>query len=544
MNSSVPATIETPVLIVGAGPVGLGFAADLGSRGIECVVVEQGAGTIDHPRANIINARTMEFCRRWGIADKVRVAGLPADFPHTILHVTSLAGYELSRIEPADHGGAGNSPLSPERQQRCNQVNFDPILRELAESYPPVRLMFGRRLTDFHQDADAVTADIEDTEGGPASQIRAQWMIDCSGGASRIRDALNIGLEGNNVLGRSVNIFFRSAEMAKIHDKGPAAMYMITGPKGVWANVVAVDGRDFWRTTIQGVGPEVELTPERVQAWLDETIGARFDYETRAVVRWTRRTVVSEQFRVGRVFLAGDSAHQLSPSGGFGMNTGMGDVDNLGWKLDAVLRGWGGPALLDTYQTERRPVAVRNVTEAAGAFHGRNFTTSPAILEDTDEGAALRRDIGQRIDEVVAASFRADGVVFDYRYQPSPVVVPDDTPEPPYAMTEYCPTGWPGARAPHGWLPDGRSTLDLFGRGFVLLTFAGAPDVTPLIDAAGQRGVPLSAHAIADGDIAALYGRRLVLVRPDGHVAWRDDGLPVDPLSLIDTVRGAAPAHH
>ena len=540
MSGSSPETPETPVLIVGAGPVGLGFAADLGWRGIDCTLVEQGAGTIDHPRANIVNARTMEFCRRWGVAEKVRAAGLPPDFPHTILHVTSLAGYELSRLEPADHGGSGASPASPERQQRCNQMSFDPVIRGLAESFPTVRLIFGRRLTGFHQDANGVTADIEDTGAGTMSRIRAQWMIDCSGGASRIREALGIGLEGNNVLGRSVNIFFHSAELARVHDKGPAAMYMITGPKGVWANVVAVDGRDYWRATIQGVGAEVELTPERIQAWLDETIGVRFAYETRAAVRWTRRTVVSEQFRAGRVFLAGDSAHQLSPSGGFGMNTGMGDVDNLGWKLAAVLRGWGGPNLLDSYRAERRPVAVRNVTEAAGAFHGRNFTASPAILENTAEGAALRRETGRRIDEVVAASFRADGVVFDYRYQPSAVVMPDGTPEPPYTMTEYHPSGWPGARAPHGWLPDGRSTLDLFGHGFVLLKFDGAPDAAPLVDAAKDRGVPLAIYEIANGEIAALYGRRLALVRPDGHVAWRGDTLPADPLLLIDTVRGAA----
>lgn len=537
-RGSLPAA--TPVLIVGAGPIGLAMAGDLGWRGIDCLLVEQGDGTIGHPRANIVNARTMEFCRRWGVADRVRAASLPPDFPLTVLHVTSLTGWELSRLDSRTHGDDAPLPFSPEKQQQCNQIYFDPEMLRLAESSANVTLRFGMRLTDFAQDESGVTATIEDTHDGTSRTVRADYMIDCSGGTSAIRDRLGIGLEGTPVLGRSVNIFFRSAELRQVHDKGEAVMFMITGPQGVWANIVALDTTDFWRLTVQGVGPEVELTPEQVETWLFETVGASFACEVKTVVRWTRRTVVAERFRDGRIFLAGDSAHQLSPSGGFGMNTGMGDVDNLGWKLEATINGWGGPGLLDSYDVERRPIATRNVTEAQGAFRARGFKTSPVLLEESPEGAALRREIGKQIDEETALSFRADGIVFGYTYAPSPIVVPDGTPAPPSSMTEYVPSTWPGARAPHVPLPDGRSTLDLFGRGFVLLCLgADAGDTAPLEKAAADKGVPLAVEHIDDETASRLYQCSFVLVRPDGHVAWRGNSLPGDPASLMDAVRGA-----
>jgi hypothetical protein len=224
------------------------------------------------------------------------------------------------------------------------------------------------------------------------------------------------------------------------------------------------------------------------------------------------------------------------------MNTGMGDVDNLGWKLEALLKGWGGTGLLDSYEIERKPVAQRNLNEAAGAFHGRNFSIPPSLLDDTADGAVVRREIGERIDHDTSSSFRADGVVFDYRYAPSPTVVSDGTAEPPYEMTRYEPTSWPGGRAPHAWLTEDRSVLDLFGREFVLLRFGESnTSDDPLVEAARQRSVPLSVHDIARADIAALYQRRLVLVRPDGHVAWRGDRTPADPLGVIDRIRGAVP---
>ena len=184
------------------------MASDLGWRGIECLLVEQNDQTIGHPRANVVNARTMEFCRRWGVADAVRAASLPADFPHTILHVTSLTGWELSRLERLSHGGDAPSRFSPERQQQCNQIYFDPVMRDLAQSFEKVALRFRTKFVEFAQDGGGVTATLEEFEGGTLHTVCCAYLIDCSGGASAIRETLGIGLEGTPVVGRSVNIFF------------------------------------------------------------------------------------------------------------------------------------------------------------------------------------------------------------------------------------------------------------------------------------------------------------------------------------------------
>ena len=375
-----------PVVIAGGEPVGLGLAAELGGRGMECMVVEQGDGSFAHPRANIVHARTMELCRRWGVADRVRNEGVAEDYPHTVIYVTSLGGWELARHDPVATDDCIRPIFSPEQQQRCNQMFFDPIMRDLARLIPDVDLRFGHRLESFDQSGDGVVAHIVKRDSGQSIKVRARYMVDCTGGTSRIRDALSIGLEGTKVLGHSINVFFSAPDFRRIHDKGDAGMYMITGPDGIWANIAAINGDDFWRLTVQGLTAETDPETFDVAHYMDRVVGINFDYEIRSVVKWTRRTVVAERFRAGNVILAGDSAHQLSPSGAFGMNTGMGDVDNLGWKIAAMLDGWGGDGLLDSYGPERRPVAVRNVAEAEGAFRGRNFKTDAALLDFTPEG--------------------------------------------------------------------------------------------------------------------------------------------------------------
>jgi hypothetical protein len=253
------------------------------------------------------------------------------------------------------------------------------------------------------------------------------------------------------------------------------------------------------------------------------------------------RDLVADRYRVGRVFLAGDAAHQNTPAGGFGLNTGMGDAADLGWKLAAVLDGWGGDGLLSSYEIERRPVAARIVKQAAGNFmRDRQRVSDPRIAEDSPEGARLRREMGEAITASQASVYLTDGTALGNVYEPSPVCWPEGSPSVPHSITEYRPTTHPGARAPHAWLPDGRSTLDLFGRGFVLLRLgAGAPDTGALESAFAMRGVPLTVVAVVDPSIAALYERTFVLVRPDGHVAWRSDAMPGDPLAVADRVRGA-----
>jgi 2-polyprenyl-6-methoxyphenol hydroxylase-like FAD-dependent oxidoreductase len=533
--------LHVQVLIVGGGPVGLGLAADLGLRGIKCLVVEQGDGSIAHPRANAENARTMEFFRRLGVADKVREAGTPEDFPHTVLYLTALTGFEIARFERPGHGGRAPTATSPERPQRCNQLWLDPILRARAASCPSVMLRLRCRFEQFEQDDARVIATVHDLATGERQKISADYLVACCGGHSSIPKTLGIEMQGNPTLEYNLNIFFRTPELWSHHDKGKAALHFFVDKDGIWRTLVQLDGRELWRLGLRGKTYYDNAEAADASALIAGVVGKPVPHQVVSRLRWVARDLVADRYRVGRVFLAGDAAHQNTPSGGFGLNTGMGDAADLGWKLAAVLDGWGDDSLLSSYEIERRPVAARIVKQAAGNFmRDRQRASHPQIAEDSPEGARARREMGEAIVASQASVYLTDGTALGNVYEPSPVCWPDGSPPAPHSITEYRPTTRPGARAPHAWLPDGRSTLDLFGRGFVLLRVGdGAPDSGALESAFAMRAVPLTVVAVADPSIAALYERRFVLVRPDGHVAWRSDAMPDDPLAVADRVRGA-----
>jgi 2-polyprenyl-6-methoxyphenol hydroxylase-like FAD-dependent oxidoreductase len=532
-----------PVLIIGGGPIGLGLAADLGWRGVECLLIEKNDGTIYHPRADTENCRTMEFCRRWGIADKVRAAGTPPDFPRTVIVVTSLAGFEIARIERPTHGGEAPLPYTPERTQRCNQLRFDPILRTLAESFPSVRLRYQCRFDGFVQDHDGVTAEVTDVPSGRRERIRAQYMVACCGGQSRVAKTLGIGFDGVPVLDHNVNIMFCVSELWRYHDKGKCAFNFIMGPEGNWGNVMEVNADDLWRLSVSGFDAPVD--PDKIDPhhYIRLALGMDVPYELISVNPWTCRSLVADSYGHGRVFLAGDAAHQHSPAGGLGMNTGLGDAVDLSWKLDAMISGWGGAKLLGSYEAERLPVGRRNVRVATENFFlSRQKFETPIvdIAAATPAGEALRRDLGKAAVERRSQVHIFDGMALGYCYDPSPITWPDGAPPPPEMKSEYVANASIGSRAPHAWLADGRSMLDLFGRGFVLLRLgAAAADTAGLEEAARRRGVPLAVRDIAEPAIGELYARRLVLVRPDGHIAWHDDAPPPDPIAVIDRLRGA-----
>src|SRR6266508_2524613 len=534
--------IHTPVLIVGGGPVGLGLAVDLGWRGIECLLVEQGDGAIAHPRGNAENARTMELFRRWGIADQVRAAGTPEDYPHTVLYLTSLTGFEIARIERPGHGGRAPTAASPERPQRCNQLWLDPILRDRALSFASVTLWLRCRFEELEQDDEGVVATVHDLATGERQRIAADYLVACCGGGSSIAKTLGIGMQGNPTLEYNLNIFFRTPELWSQHDKGKAALHFFVDAQGIWRTLVQLDGRELWRLGLRGKYYYDNADTVDASALINGVVGKPVPHQVVSALRWIARDLVAEKYRVGRVFLAGDAAHQNTPSGGFGLNTGMGDAADLGWKLAAALDGWGGSGLLATYETERRPVAERIVRQATGNFmRDRRRVSHPQIAEDSPEGARARREMGEAIVRSQAQVYVTDGTALGYVYDPSPICWADGSPPAVHSIMDYRPTTRPGARAPHAWLPDGRSTLDLFGRGFVLLRLgAGLADSASLESAFGCRGVPLAVVAIADPGICALYQRRFVLVRPDGPVAWRSDAMPDDPLAVVDCVRGAS----
>jgi 2-polyprenyl-6-methoxyphenol hydroxylase-like FAD-dependent oxidoreductase len=531
-----------PVLVVGGGPVGLALAGDLGWRGIACTLVEQSDGSIYQPRMDLVGVRTMEFCRRWGLVPAVEGSPYPRDYAQDNIYLTSLAGYELGRERFPGIGQAPPPKESPQRRERCPQNMFDPILRAFAASQNNVALRYRTRLVSFTQNADLVTAVVENAETGAREEILARHIVGCDGARSLVRETLGIAMQGNPVLTYTTNVIFRCPHLLSLHDKGKAYRHIFIGPEGTWATIVAINGRDEWRFSIIGGSEQRDYTTDDIKAAIRRAVGRDFEFEILSVLPWVRRELVAERYRGGRGFIAGDAAHVMSPTGGFGMNTGIQDVVDLSWKLAAVIEGWGGDRLLDSYGIERQPIGTRNVTEASGNLRRMlSVPPHPNLLDDTPQGAATREKVGREFSETMRREWFTLGAHLGYRYENSPICWPDGTAAPPDDPRAYVPTARPGHRAPHAFLADGRSTLDLFGRGFALIGFgADAAEAAPLLEAARKCHLPLTFTAITEPHIAALYQRKFVLVRPDGHVAWRGDRMPEDALCVIDVVRGAA----
>ncbi len=528
-----------PVLIAGGGPVGLALAIELGMAGIPCLVVERRDGTISIPKMSGLSIRSMELNRRWGIAEIVQNSGWPKTHPQGLIYCTSMVGFELARHHVPAYVDQ-KLGYTPEPRVACAQIFYDPILLAKARSLPSVTVRHLTSLDTFAQDEDGVTATITDRKTGKSETIRARYLVGCDGADGTVVTALGFGYEGLGLVAHSVNVFFRSAEMMKIHDKGWSRFFRFTDAGGTWGEIIGIDGKELWRLSVLKADPTFDA-----DRYMRRLIG-RDDvpYEVLSVMDWERRERVAQRYRDRRVFICGDAAHQNSPTGGLGLHTGLADAVDLGWKLVATLKGWGGPKLLDSYEADRKPIALLNVQACTDEFVLlADLPGGPEIAEDSPAGAALRK----RWAEAYRASSGANGPTFTenlrlgYYYENSPVCVADGTPPIPYETVAFVPSARPGTRAPHAWIGEKRSTLDLFGNNrFVLLRLgAEPPEVGRLADAAATRGVPLDSVDLADPELLDLYQRRLVLVRPDGHVAWRGDALPADVPGLIDRVRGA-----
>ena len=539
--------MDTPVLIIGAGPIGLALAGDLGFRGAACTLIEKTDGKVQQPKMDMIGIRTMEYCRRWGIVPWVESAGYNRAYPQDCAWVTTLDGHEFGREVFAAPQDEKKPPQSPQKRERCPQNFFDPVLQRFAGQYPSVTLAYNTELVDFTEDDDGVTTTVRDTLTGRTRQIRSKYLVGTDGGASPVRQALGIKMAGEPTLTYTTNVVFRTDHLEALHDKAPAYRYIFIGPEGTWATLVAINGQDQWRFSLVG-GTTMETHSEEVmRAAIIRAVGKEFDFEILSMLPWIRRQLVADTYGTKRVFLAGDAAHLTSPTGGFGMNTGIQDAVNLSWKLAGTLEGWGGPGLLESYEPETRPVAIRNVNEATGnlkrMLSPRVVSPGPAMFQDGPEAEAQRKTFGDAYTELMKREWFSIGIHLGYMYEGSPIVVPDGTPQPADEVSTYKPTSRPGSRAPHVWLEPEKSILDLFGRKFVLLRFgADAPEGEELSAAAKAHNVPFKIELIDNAEAAALYERKLVLVRPDGQVVWRGDALPDDAAGLIDAVRGVSNA--
>jgi 2-polyprenyl-6-methoxyphenol hydroxylase-like FAD-dependent oxidoreductase len=518
------------VIIAGAGPVGLALACELGQRGIDCLLIEKRNGVITVPKQSMVSSRNMEFCRRWGVATKVRKAVWPESHPRDFVYLESMRGPELLRVKiPSFAEQRNRLEFTPEPPCPCPQIYFDPILLARARSFPSVAVSYNTRVDSFVQDEQGVSVMLTDLTNGEVRSLRTQFLVGCEGPAGTIRQGLGIALDGLGVMAHSLNLFFRSAELALLHDKGWARFYRVIDATGCWAELIPIDGCELWRLTVFDA-PASKQDPDLL---LQRMAGGPFAYEMLSVDPWERRDFVARRYGHARAFIAGDAAHECSPTGGIGMHTGLEEAVNLGWKLAAVIEGWGGDALLASYEAERRPVAARNVELATRSYRAIASIPGWSGGESSQEPASWRRSLPCWLSV-------PEHLKLQYCYEASTICIEDGTPPPEAEPEQYVASTRPGSRAPHAWLADGRSTLDLFGDGFVLLRLGdAAPQASEMIEAAESRRVPLRIVQIAEPAIVELYQRRLVLVRPDGHVAWRGDDTPENPGAIIDCVRGA-----
>lgn len=538
-DAAIPVSCD--VLIAGGGPCGLMLANELGRRGISVLLVDEKPGTAFNPQANATQARTMEHFRRLGFADEIRALGLPPDYPTDIAYFTRYAGHELARfrLPPAQEARqrareSGSSWSTPELPHRVSQKYVEAVLRRHAEALAGVSLHYGWRLEDFSDGGDAVTATVVPAAGGAPVTVQARYLVGADGPRSLVRGRLGIRYGGETGVQRD----FMGGRMYALYLQAPD-FYAATGHAPAWMNVAfnpdrrafmaAVDGAgEFaFHTQLQNGEDEAQLSEADAIAMFQAAAGARIPVRILSRGSWTAgHALVAESFGRGRVLLGGDAVHLFTPTGGLGYNTAIEDAVNLGWKLAAVLQGHAAPALLDSYEAERRPLALRNTGYARTFADSLGlFRPDPAIERDDADGAAARALAGRYLDDHARREFNIPGITFGGRYDGSPAILSDGSLSPADAASTYTPTACPGGRPPHFWLEDGGSLFDRFGFDWTLLHLGNDDGFVQAIQAAArQAGIGLAILRLRLPALRDLYAADHVLIRPDHVVAWRGSG--------------------
>jgi 2-polyprenyl-6-methoxyphenol hydroxylase-like FAD-dependent oxidoreductase len=555
LNSSSPRPrnsqgnrIDTQVLIVGGGPVGVTLAIDLAQRGIEVTVAEtRGGGEPPSVRCNHVSARTMEIFRRLGFAQAVRNAGLPADFPNDVAFRITATGIELSRISIpcraqryTAKGGPDTWWPTPEPPHRINQLYLEPIMFAHAAVTPRLTMLNRKRVIDYVQDDGGVRATAENLDDGGKTEIFAAYLVGCDGAHSDVRHIMGTKLFGDASVMHTQSTYFHASQLLSMIDR-PAWLNVSLNPRSC-GYLFAIDGRERW--LIHNFRPpNQDLDALDRDRCIRQILGvdSNFRYKTLGQEDWTGRRLIADRFRDRRVFLAGDAAHIWVPFAGYGMNAGIADATNLSWKLAGVLNGWAPPAILCAYERERQPVTEQVSRYAMNTFaHQTQNSSIPENLEAPGpEGDAVRARVGKEAYNVNVSQFCCGGLNFGYFYNASPIIAYDGEEAPAHTMYDFRQSTVPGCRTPHLWLRDGRSLYDAMGPEFTLLRFDRAIEIDGLVTAAAQRGVPLAVLNVDADESPSLYPDKLLLSRPDQHVAWRGDELPKEPTGLIDRMRGA-----
>lgn len=537
------------VVIAGGGPVGLSLAVELGQRGVRCVVVEPRARiSYRVPRAKTMSIRTMEHARRWRLAERMRrIAPLPPDWPAQAVYCTSLTGYELHRFDNVF--GMRPVPEGAEAAMQLPQPYVEEFLRGVLRDLPSVRLLLGSRVTGMTQDGDSVRVRVRE-ENAPAleghdgraddgeTQLSAQYAVACDGAASPLRTLLGIGQTRSSFDHWYLNLVLRSASLLELAESrlGRAVHYWVVSSQtsGVLG---PMDGTGIFFVTLPGV--DAELSDDQVLHHVAQLVGEEVEAEILSRDQWHAKGAIADQFRLGRIFLAGDAAHTNPPWGGHGFNTGVGDAVNLGWKLSATLQGWGGPGLLDTYDAERRPVARRTLRDAVANMEALSEAAhAPEVLAEHESDARAR--LGEEIARLKRPEFFSRGLVLGYDYASSPLSVNTVADAPPLAdSVEYQPSTVPGVRLPHAWLGPDVALYDRLGPRFSVVVVGDLPDPAGFVQAATELGLgDLPIVRVPAGLAAGLESPALILVRPDQHIAWRGPFEPPDATSVLATATG------
>ena len=531
---------DTPVLIVGAGPVGMTMALCLAQRGIASVLVElRAAEVLPDVKCNHISARSMELFRSLGVSQDLRAAGLPDDYPHSVSYRTSTLGEEIARIHIpgrntrlTDHSGPDGHWPTPEPPHRINQRYIEPILRQHVQKQALITCLFKHRVVAFHQDAQGVTAQIENLEQGHAQAftVQAAYLVGCDGGRSMVRKGIGAQLVGDEVVQRVQSTCIRAPGLLAKMKAAPAWAMFTVNPRRS-GNIYAIDGKEVW--LIHNYLRDHEVDFEAVDRdWAIRTIlgvGDDFDYEVMSKEDWIGRRLVSDRLQNGKVFVAGDAAHLWVPYAGYGMNAGLADAANLAWHLAAQLEGWAAPHALSAYEKERHPITEqvsRFAMNHAHAMSQRRRQIPENLEEDSPAGQAARAAFGQDLYDLNVQQYCCAGLNFGYYYDQSPVIVYDEERAPDYSMGSFQSSSVPGCRAPHFWLSDGRSVYDALGPAYTLLCFTSplCDTVDALKRQAAIARMPLTVLDVSSqADVPPEYRHAFVLVRSDAHTVWRGD---------------------
>ncbi len=536
---------NTPVLIVGAGPVGMTMALCLAQRGIASVLVElRAAEVLPDVKCNHISARSMELFRALGVSQDLRAAGLPDDYPHSVSYRTSTLGEEIARIHIpgrntrlTDHSGPDGHWPTPEPPHRINQRYIEPILRQHVQKQALITCLYKHQVIAFEQDEHQVTAQVQNLEqpDAPAFTMQASYLVGCDGGRSMVRKGIGAKLVGDEVVQRVQSTCIRAPGLIAKMKAAPAWAMFTVNPRRS-GNIYAIDGKEVW--LIHNYLRDHEVDFEAVDRdWAIRTIlgvGDDFEYEVMSKEDWIGRRLVSDQLQSGKVFVAGDAAHLWVPYAGYGMNAGLADAANLAWHLAAQLEGWAAPQALSAYEKERHPITEqvsRFAMNHAHAMSQRRRQIPENLEEDSPAGQAARTEFGQDLYDLNVQQYCCAGLNFGYYYDQSPVMVYDEERAPDYSMGSFQSSSVPGCRAPHFWLAEGRSVYDALGPAYTLLCFVNP--VCETVEALkGQAAVARMPLAVIDvssqANVPPEYRHAFVLVRSDAHTVWRGDALNLE----------------